>query len=67
MDDQHCFHLQPRDGTLEASAQSQEQDARDPEHVKSPSPSEARKKTDTEKEIIHLTSLVVLLPNPVDT
>jgi hypothetical protein len=42
---------------LEAIAQSQEQDARDAGHAKAPSPSEAWKKTDAEKEIILLTSL----------
>jgi hypothetical protein len=57
LDNCNRFCLQPCDNALEATTQLQEQDARDTGHAKAPSPYEARKKTDAEKEIILLTSL----------
>jgi hypothetical protein len=57
LDDRNRFCLQLHDSALEATAQSQEHNARDTCHVKAPSPSKAQKKTDAKKEIILLTYL----------
>jgi hypothetical protein len=56
LDDRERIRLQPHGDTLEATAQSIEQDVKDLGHKKAPSPSVVQQKVTAEKEIILLTS-----------